>query len=72
MIHISKRICENMAVWLPEAIDCAGVHGIPAILAEHPESIPENWIGFNYCKSARSLSRVAIHTSSDINERGKE
>ncbi len=61
MIHISKRICENLSIWLPQSIECAGIHGIPAILAEHPENIPENWIGFNYCKSARSLSCVAIH-----------
>ena len=61
MIHISKRICENLAIWSPQAIDCVGIHEIPMILAEHPAAVPEKWIGFNYCKSARSLSRVAIH-----------
>lgn len=58
---MSKRICENLALFLPSDLDCAGLHEIPVILPEAVEILPDKWLGFNFCKSARSLGGAAVH-----------
>ena len=60
-IYISKRLIENLSQWLPSSFECVGDNEIPAIIKEENTDIPENWLGFNYCKSARTLSGVGIH-----------
>ena len=54
-----SRFYENLGLWKPESIECAGKYEIPRIL---PEEIPpvEGWKPVNYCLSGVP-SGVGLH-----------